>query len=94
MFFFDRDDLPAGASYDDRIRTAVQNSHLFIFIISKDSIRKGAYALSELSMAEKRWSQPSGKILPVLFDDTPIDTLPPYLRAVSVLVPTGRVRQT
>jgi hypothetical protein len=87
--FFDRDDLPAGAFYDDRIRTAVQNSHLFIFLISKDSIRKGAYALSELSMAEKRWSQPSGKILPVLFDDTPIDTLPPYLRAVSVLVPTG-----
>lgn len=87
--FFDRDDLPPGASYDDRIRTAIQNSHLFIFLISKDSLRKGAYALSELSMAEKRWLQPSGKILPVLFDDTPIDTLPAYLRSVSVLVPTG-----
>lgn len=87
--FFDRDALPAGASYDDRIRAAIQNSRLFIFLISKNSLQKGAYALSELTMAEKRWPRPSGKILPVLSDDTPIDSVPAYLRSVSVLVPTG-----
>lgn len=87
--FFDRDALPAGASFDERIRKAVNNSDIFLFLISRDSLRKGAYCLSELAMAEERWPQPDGKILPALFDDTPIDVLPAYLRAVSILVPKG-----
>ena len=31
--FFDRDALPAGGSFDDRIRRAIQRSHLFVFLI-------------------------------------------------------------
>lgn len=89
--FFDQDSLPAGTSYDDRIRNAILRSHLFVFLISRESIAKGAYALTELAIAEHRWPHPTGRVLPVLLDDTPITTLQPYLRAVSVLIPRGDV---
>jgi hypothetical protein len=81
--------LTPGESFDDRIQNAVQWANLFIFLISGESLRKGAYSLSELSMAEKRWPEPAGRILPVLLDDTPIELLPAYLRAVSVVQPQG-----
>ena len=87
--FFDRIDLLPGITFDDRIRNAVERCDLFIFLVSKDSLREGAYTLSELRIAEKRWPQPAGKIVPVLLDDTPIEALPAYLRAVSVLQPEG-----
>lgn len=87
--FFDQDSLPAGTSYDDRIRNAILRSHLFVFLVSGESVKKGAYALTELAIAEHRWPHPTGRVLPVLLDDTPIASLPPYLRAVSVLDPQG-----
>jgi hypothetical protein len=87
--FFDRDALPPGGSYDDRIRAAVRRSHLVVFLVSRESLSKGAYSLTELGFAQQRWPDPSGRVLPVLVDDTPIDTLPAYLRAVSVLQPAG-----
>lgn len=87
--FFDRIDLPPGVAFDDRILNAVERCNLFIFLVSRDSLREGAYTLGELRTAEKRWPEPAGKILPVLLDDTPIEVLPTYLRAVSVLQPEG-----
>jgi hypothetical protein len=87
--FFDQDSLPAGTSYDDRIRSAILRSHLFVFLISSESVRQGAYALTELGVAEQRWPHPTGRVLPVLVDDTAISSLPAYLRAVSVLKPRG-----
>ena len=87
--FFDRIDLPPGIAFDDRIRNAVERCNLLIFLVSKDSLREGAYTLSELRIAQKQWPEPAGKILPVLLDDTPIEALPTYLRAVSVLQPEG-----
>jgi hypothetical protein len=89
--FFDQDSLPAGTSYDDRIRNAILRSHLFVFLVSAESVRKGAYALTELDIAEQRWPHPTGRLLPVLLDETPIASLPPYVRAVSVLQPKGDV---
>jgi hypothetical protein len=89
VVFFDQDSLPAGTSYDDRIRNAILKAHLFVFLINRESVRKGAYALTELSIVEQRWPHPTGRVLPVLLDDTPIVALPPYLRAVSVLDPPG-----
>lgn len=87
--FFDRDDLSAGGSFDDRIRRAVGRSHLFVFLVSKASLREGAYTLTELSLAQKRWPRPAGRVLPILVDDLPIASLPPYLRSVSVLQSRG-----
>jgi TIR domain len=87
--FFDKDALPAGDSFDDRIRSAIARSHLFIFLISRASLQKGAYARAELDMAQQRWPNPAGKVLPVLGEDVAIEALPPYLRAVSVLETQG-----
>jgi TIR domain len=89
--FFDQDDLPAGDSFDARIRKALGNSHLFVFLISEESLREGAYTLTELKMAKKRWPSSAGKVLPVLINDIPMDSIPPYLRSVSILKPTGDV---
>ncbi|HEY3178134.1 MAG TPA: toll/interleukin-1 receptor domain-containing protein [Casimicrobiaceae bacterium] len=87
--FFDREALPAGASFDDRIRSAIGRCNLFVFLISKESLRKGAYAQTELNMAQQRWPNPAGKVLPVLGDEVTIEELPPYLRAVSALETKG-----
>jgi hypothetical protein len=87
--FFDRDALPVGESFDDRIRRALLQSDCFIFLASADSLKKGAYPLTELNLAKTRWPRPAGWVLPVSVDGTTIDQLPPYLRAVSVLRPDG-----
>jgi hypothetical protein len=87
--FFDKETLPAGASFDDRIRTALRRSHLFLFLISHASLQEGAYAQTELNFARRRWPNPAGKVLPVLAEPIAIEELPPYLRAVSVLESEG-----
>jgi hypothetical protein len=87
--FFDRDALPPGESFDDRIATAIARSDLFIFLISREAIAKGAYTLTELGQAQKRWPRPSGSVLPVFLERVPIEALPPYLRAVTILDPSG-----
>ena len=33
--FFDRADLPAGEEYHNRIRAAIERSHLFLILISR-----------------------------------------------------------
>lgn len=87
--FFDRDALPPGESFDDRIAAAIARSHLFIFLISSEAVAKGAYTLTELGQAQKRWPLPSGAVLPVFIDRVAVEELPPYLRAVSILDPSG-----
>jgi hypothetical protein len=87
--FFDRESLPPGESFDDRIRAAIHGSRLFVFLVSEASLQRGAYAESELNMAQQRWPNPSGNVLPILTGDVAIDRLPPYLRAVSVLETKG-----
>jgi len=87
--FFDREALPPGGAFDIRIRKSILRCHAFIFLASRHSLRIGAYPLSELGIAERRWPHPAGKVLPVLVDDTPVETLPAYLRAVSILEPKG-----
>lgn len=87
--FFDRDNLPPGESFDDRIGQAIGRSHLFIFLITRDSLRKGSYTLTELEVAQKRWPNPAGNVLPVFIDRVTIEELPPYLRAVTILDPQG-----
>lgn len=89
--FFDRDDLPPGQSFDDRIRVAIQRSHLLVFLASPSSLSQGSYAQTELAMAQRHWNHPAGRVLPVLVGDLTIDDLPPYLRAVSVERPEGDV---
>ena len=87
--FLDRDDLPPGTSYDDQIRKAIAASDLLVFLISPESVSAGRYTLTELDFARKRWPSPQRRILPVQIAATPLDTLPNYLKAVTILEPRG-----
>ncbi len=87
--FLDRDSLPPGDSFDDRIRAAVAACDLFLFFIGPDSLARGRYTLTELGYAKERWKNPRGRVLPVMVGDTDIERVDPYLRSVSILQTTG-----
>jgi hypothetical protein len=91
LVFLDRDDLPAGRSYDEQIERAVEKSQIFIFLVSPNSVAEGGYALTELLFARKKWKNPSGRVLPIMVRKTPLDKVPPYLKAVTILEPTGNI---
>jgi formylglycine-generating enzyme required for sulfatase activity len=40
-------------------------------------------------MAERRWPDPSGHVLPVLLRPLPLEQIPPYLKSVTLLEPVG-----
>ena len=87
--FRDRSALPPGESFDVRIRTAIEESDLFIFLISRESILEGHYTLTELKFAEQKWGHPAGRVLPVLTEPIPKEAIPEFLRAVTMLQPRG-----
>ena len=88
--FLDRDDLPAGTSYDQQIERAVNGSHIFIFLISPDSLTEGRYTLTELAFARRKWPSPSGRVLPVMTRKMPSE-VPAYLKAVTILKSDGNI---
>src|SRR5262245_46275198 len=74
--FRDRSALPPGESFDARIRAAVEDSDLFVFLISPESVSPGRYTLTELKFAEQKWGHPAGRVLPVMVEETPKETIP------------------
>lgn len=89
--FFDRDDLGAGEAYQQAIREALEQADLMLFLVSPESVGPGSYTLAELEMAQAKWQQPSGRVLPVVVAPTPKTSIPPYLLAVTLLEPSGEV---
>ena len=89
--FRDRSALPPGESYDARIHAAVQESDLFVLLITPDSVSPGRYTLTELKFAEERWGHPAGRVLPVMAEPTPIESIPAFLKAVTILKPQGNL---
>jgi len=89
--FFDRADLPPGEEYDARIREAIEKSQLFVFMLSPDSLKSGSYTLTELSIAQKTWEYPGGRLLPVVLRPMGLDQVPAYLKAITLLEPEGNV---
>lgn len=87
--FFSHDDLPPGDSFDARVEKAIESSDFMVFLISPESVTKGRYTLSELAFARARWPNPSNRVLPVMMAPTPLDRVPPYLKAVTILEPQG-----
>jgi hypothetical protein len=87
--FFDRDELPAAESFDDRIRKGLRRSDLVVFLLSPESVATGAYAMTEMELARERWPNPSGRVLPVMVAPVPFAQIPGYLKAVTVLEPKG-----
>lgn len=85
--FFDRTDLPAGEEYHNRIRMGIEDSHLFLFLISPNAIDSGSYTLTELSIAEKA----KVKLLPVALGKLDVGQLPASLKAVTFLESDGNL---
>lgn len=89
--FFDRDSLPPGGDYHERIRAILEQSDVFVFLISPNSVSPGSYALTELKYARDKWPHPKGAVLPVIVQQVPWESIPSYLKAVTVLEPEGNV---
>jgi TIR domain len=87
--FFDRADLPPGQEYDQAIARAIAASDLFVFLITPASVSPGRYTLTEVKLAEERWSNPDGRVLPVMLRATEMAAVPNYLKAVNILMPHG-----
>jgi hypothetical protein len=78
--FLDRHELEAGEEFAAKIRGAIFAAGSFIFIASERSIRPDKFAMLELAIAEERWANPSGVVLPVLLGKMEAQQLPSYLR--------------
>jgi formylglycine-generating enzyme required for sulfatase activity len=89
--FFDREDLPPGGEFHARIRHGIEASDLVIFLVSAKTIDSGSYTLTEISIAEKTWPKPDGRILPVLLERMKLQDLPAYLRSVTFLDTPGNI---
>jgi len=89
--FRDRSALPPGESFDARIQAAVEESDLFVFLINADSVALGRYTLTELEFAEQKWGHPAGRVLPVMAEPTPIESVPAFLKSVTILKPQGNL---
>ncbi len=92
--FFDRSSLTPSESYNAEIREAIEESHLFVFLISPHSVSAGRYTLTELEFAEHKWPKPWGQVLPVMTMSTPKASIPVYLRSATILQPSGNIAAT
>lgn len=89
--FFDREDLPPGGEFHTRIRRGIEESDLVIFLVSPKTLDAGSYTLTEISIAEKTWPKPDGRILPVLLERVKPQDLPAYLSSVTFLESSGNI---
>ena len=89
--FFDRHSLRPGEEFDAGIRHEIYRADLFLFLVTPEAVVDGAYTLTELALAQRRWPRPSGRILPVILAPTPVADIPPYARAVTLLQPKGNL---
>ena len=85
--FFDRADLSAGEEFHNRIRAAIQDAQLFLFLISPNAIDAGSYTLTELDIAEKA----NVRSLPVALGKLDARQLPAALQAVTFLESDGNL---
>ena len=85
--FFDRTDLPAGEEFHNRIRAAIEDSQLFLFLISPNAIDAGSYTLTELDIAEKA----NVRRLPAALGKLDVGQLPAALKAVTFLESDGNL---
>lgn len=89
--FFDREDLPPGNSFDERIHSAIHSSELFIFLISLEAVAEGHYTRTELKIAKYKWPTPGWHVLPVQVAETPLNDVPAYLRSLTIMQAEGNL---
>jgi hypothetical protein len=89
--FMDKSELNPSDNYDLKLRTAVDNADGFVFLISPHAVAAGSYALTELKYARQKWPHPQQRVLPVMVQPTDYNTIPIYLKAVTILEPEGNI---
>jgi hypothetical protein len=87
--FYDRDNLPAGDSYNTRIAEAVADADLFIFLMSPRALESGRYTLTEMTLARMKWPSPARRVLTVQIAPVDRAAVPAYLAASTFLQPLG-----
>lgn len=83
--FFDEESLPPAGDYYARIRTAIRECDLFVFLITVHSISDGRFTLTELKFVRERWPTPFGKVLAVNIGGVSASAIPNYLTAATML---------
>jgi len=83
--FLDTKTLPPGEEYNARIRRAIDDADLFLFLATADSLRPDSWAVTELEWAHVKWPNPSGRIMPVMLERLDPTALPPWLRPITAL---------
>ena len=89
--FFDKNSLRPGRDFRMEIEKHIQDSDLFIFLITPESISRTAFTFTELSYARRKWPHPGGYVLPVMIASTKMEEVPNYLKAVTILKPEGDI---
>jgi hypothetical protein len=87
--FYDQHDLVAAEEFDRRIASEVAGSDIFVFFITPAAVAQQHYTLTELGHAQRKWRHPQGRVLPVMLRPTALQSIPAYLRAVTILEPRG-----
>lgn len=88
--FLDQTELdPAAGRVHRQIRKKLLASDLLIFFVSRHSLREGKYTLTELELFEKRFSNPTGRVLMAELEKPVADTLPAYLSGLPPLRTRG-----
>jgi hypothetical protein len=88
---FDQSLLKPGDDYNRLIHAAIDRADGMVFLITPESVQQGSYALTELKFEREKWHHPEQRVLPVMPSSTSLGVVPPYLRAVTILFPTGNV---
>jgi len=89
--FFDKHSINASEDFNRVIWGEIQKADLFVYLISENSVRIGSYALTELTLAEKKWPNPESKLLPVLIEPTDLANMPIYASICNILQPEGNI---
>jgi hypothetical protein len=87
--FLDTQSLPAGSDFQGRIQAAIDQSEVFVFLITTESVAKGKFTLTELSLARTKWPHPAGHVLGVNLTGLATSLIPNYLLACSMLNVAG-----
>ena len=89
--FMDKSGLNPSDNYDLKLRAAIDTADALVFLISPHSVASGSYALTELKYARQKWPHPQHRVLPVMVQPTDYNTIPTYLKAITILEPEGNI---
>lgn len=82
-------DQAGPGTYESAVHTAINVADTFIFLLAPNSVDSSSRASGELALAERRWPDPKGHVLPIAIERMPLSSVPRYLRTAGVVSPKG-----